>query len=90
MSCRPNTHIPTFHVSMVGLDKSAQGSNGSKFPWDLDAEMTEDDEEEFDLWLQQALASGLFSETSSKRRKTWSAFKLPLHHKASKKWRRSP
>ncbi|XP_068654349.1 uncharacterized protein [Aristolochia californica] len=91
MSCRPNTHKPSFHVNMVGLEKSAQRSNPSRFPWDLDAEMTEDDEEDFDMWFQQALASGLFSETSSKRRKSWSPFKLHLYHRKYKRqWRRSP
>ncbi|XP_071692824.1 uncharacterized protein [Rutidosis leptorrhynchoides] len=74
MACRPNTHRPSFHVNMVGLEKG-QRSNSSRYPWDLDAEMT-DEEEEFELWLQQALASGLFCETS-KRRKSWSPFKLP-------------
>ena len=59
---------------MVGLEK-AQRSNSGRYPWDLDAEMT-DEEEEFELWLQQALASGLFCETS-KRRISWSPFKLP-------------
>ncbi|KAK1417937.1 hypothetical protein QVD17_27073 [Tagetes erecta] len=66
---KPNTHRPSFHVNMVGLEKS-QRANSSRYPWDLDAEMT-DEEEEFELWLQQALASGLFCETS-KRRKSWS------------------
>ncbi|XP_048429792.1 uncharacterized protein LOC103936190 [Pyrus x bretschneideri] len=75
MACRPNTHRPSFHVNMVGLEKT-QRSNSSRFPWDLDAEMMDEDEEEFEVWLQQALASGLFCETS-KRRKTWSPFKLP-------------
>ncbi|KAI3686117.1 hypothetical protein L1987_79789 [Smallanthus sonchifolius] len=74
MACRPNTHSPSFHVNMVGLEKS-QRSNSGRYPWDLDAEMT-NEEEEFELWLQQALAAGLFSETS-KRRKRWSPFKLP-------------
>ncbi|KAM1570824.1 hypothetical protein ACFX10_035777 [Malus domestica] len=75
MACRPNTHRPSFHVNMVGLEKT-QRSNSSRFPWDLDAEMMDEDEEEFEVWLQQALASGLFCE-SSKRRKSWSPFKLP-------------
>ncbi|KAL1349204.1 hypothetical protein HN51_025712 [Arachis hypogaea] len=87
MACRPNTHRPSFHVNMVGLEKS-QRSNSSRFPWDLDAEMmTDEDEEAFDLWLQQALASGLFCETS-KRRKSWSPFKLP-QKKGKKQWRRT-
>ncbi|CAA2987704.1 Molecular chaperone (superfamily) [Olea europaea subsp. europaea] len=85
MACRPNTHRPSFHVKMVGLDKSTQRSNSSMYPWDLDAEMM-DEEEEFDLWLQQALASGLFCETS-KRRKSWSPFKLPQKN-GKKHWRR--
>jgi DnaJ family protein C protein 14 len=51
---------------MVGLEKT-QRSNSSRYPWDLDAEMMDEDEEEFELWLQQALASGLFCETSMKR-----------------------
>lgn len=86
MACRPNTHRPSFHVNMVGLEKT-QRSYSSRFPWDLDAEMMDEDEEEFELWLQQALASGLFCETS-KRRKSWSPFKL--HQKKGKKqWRRS-
>lgn len=86
MACRPNTHRPSFHVNMVGLEKT-QRSNSSRFPWELDAEMMDEDEEEFELWLQQALASGLFCETS-KRRKSWSPFKL--HQKKSKKqWRRT-
>ncbi|XP_028081248.1 uncharacterized protein LOC114282713 isoform X1 [Camellia sinensis] len=80
MACRPNTHRPSFHVNMVGLEKT-QRSNSSRYPWDLDAEMT-DEEEEFELWLQQALASGIFSETP-KRRKSWSPFKL--HQKKGKK-----
>ncbi|KAJ4884724.1 Chaperone DnaJ-domain superfamily protein [Raphanus sativus] len=71
MACRPNTHRPSFHVNMVGLEKTTQRSNSSRFPWDLDVEMMDEDEEEFELWLQQALASGLFCETS-KRRKSWS------------------
>ncbi|KAH0877677.1 hypothetical protein HID58_065071 [Brassica napus] len=74
MACRPNTHRPSFHVNMVGLEKTTQRSNSSRFPWDLDVEMMDEDEEEFELWLQQAMASGLFCETS-KRRKSWSPFK---------------
>ncbi|KAG2268445.1 hypothetical protein Bca52824_063000 [Brassica carinata] len=70
MACRPNTHRPSFHVNMVGLEKTTQRSNSSRFPWDLDVEMMDEDEEEFELWLQQAMASGLFCETS-KRRKSW-------------------
>ncbi|KAI3825848.1 hypothetical protein L1987_07531 [Smallanthus sonchifolius] len=85
MACRPNTHRPSFHVNMVGLEKS-QRANSSRYPWDLDAEMT-DEEEEFELWLQQALASGLFCETS-KRRKSWSPFKLPQKKGGKKQWNR--
>ncbi|XVE52842.1 hypothetical protein DITRI_Ditri02bG0156700 [Diplodiscus trichospermus] len=85
MACRPNTHRPSFHVNMVGLEKT-QRSNSSRYPWDLDAEMIDEDEE-FELWLQQALASGLFCETS-KRRKSWSPFKLP-QKKSKRQWRRS-
>ncbi|CAM8948843.1 unnamed protein product [Rhodiola kirilowii] len=85
MACRPNTHRPSFHVNMVGLGKSTQRSSSSRFQWDLDAEMMDDDDEEFELWLQQALASGLFCE-SSKRRKSWSPFKL---QKSMKQWRRT-
>ncbi|KAK6123863.1 hypothetical protein DH2020_042396 [Rehmannia glutinosa] len=86
MACRPNTHRPSFHVNMVGLEKSTQRSNSSRYPWDLDAEMM-DEEDEFEMWLQQALASGLFCE-SSKRRKSWSPFKLP-QKKGKNHWRRS-
>lgn len=85
MACRPNTHRASFHVNMVGLEK-AQRSNSTRYPWDLDAEMT-DEEEEFELWLQQALASGLFCETS-KRRKSWSPFKLPNKKGGKKQWNR--
>ncbi|GJR46261.1 DnaJ domain, cleavage inducing molecular chaperone, Jiv [Tanacetum coccineum] len=74
MGCRPNTHRPTFHVNMVGLEKPER-SNSSRYPWDLDAKMA-DEEEEFELWLKEALASGLFTEPS-KRRKSWGPFKLP-------------
>ncbi|KAF3958918.1 hypothetical protein CMV_016219 [Castanea mollissima] len=81
MACRPNTHRPSFHVNMVGLEKT-QRSKSCRFPWDLDAEMMDEDEEAFELWLQQALASGLFCE-GSKRRKSWSPFNL--HHKKGKK-----
>ncbi|XP_010537768.1 PREDICTED: uncharacterized protein LOC104812347 [Tarenaya hassleriana] len=87
MACRPNTHRPSFHVNMVGLEKTTQRSNSSRFPWDLDVEMMDEDEEEFELWLQQALASGLFCETS-KRRKSWSPFKLG-QSKSKKQWRRT-
>lgn len=73
-------------MNMVGLEKSSQRSNSSRYPWDFDAEMTDEDEE-FELWLQQALASGLFCETP-KRRKTWSPFKLN-QMKGKKQWRRS-
>ncbi|KAK6934792.1 DnaJ domain [Dillenia turbinata] len=86
MACRPNTHRPSFHVNMVGLEKT-QRSNSSRYPWDLDAEMMNEKEEEFELWFQQAFASGLFCETS-RRRKSWSPFKL--HQKGKKQWRRSP
>ncbi|XP_051128303.1 uncharacterized protein LOC127249521 [Andrographis paniculata] len=86
MSCRENTHRPSFHVNMVGLGTSTQRSNSSRYPWDLDAEMM-DEEDEFELWLQQAVASGLFCETS-KRRKTWSPFKL-TQKKGKKQWRRA-
>lgn len=86
MACRPNTHRPSFHVNMVGLEKAPR-SNSSRFPWGLDAEMTEDEDEEFELWLQQALASGLFTETS-KRRKSWSPFKLN-QKKGKNQWRRA-
>ncbi|PSR95494.1 DnaJ subfamily C member 14 like [Actinidia chinensis var. chinensis] len=85
IACRPNTHRPSFHVNMVGLERT-QRSNSSRYPWDLDAEMM-DEEEEFEMWLQQALASGLFCETS-KRRKSWSPFKLPVK-KVKKQWRRT-
>ncbi|KAG7955320.1 hypothetical protein I3843_11G064900 [Carya illinoinensis] len=85
MACRPNTHRPSFHVNMVGLEKT-QRSSSCRFPWDLDAEMLDEEEEAFDLWLQQALASGLFCECS-KRRKSWSPFNL--HQKKGKKqWHR--
>ncbi|KAI3466352.1 hypothetical protein Pfo_023015 [Paulownia fortunei] len=86
MAYRPNTHRPSFHVNLVDLEKSTQRSKSSRYPWDLDADMM-DEEEEFELWLQQALASGLFCETS-KRRKSWSPFKLP-QKKGKKHWRRS-
>ncbi|XP_078433484.1 uncharacterized protein LOC144704817 isoform X2 [Wolffia australiana] len=62
MACRPNTHRPTFQVSMVG-------------PMGLDAEMVSEEEEEFELWFQEALAAGLFSEPP-RRRKSWSPFKI--------------
>ncbi|XP_022942369.1 uncharacterized protein LOC111447434 isoform X1 [Cucurbita moschata] len=88
MACRPNTHRPSFHVNMVGLGKTTQRSKSSRFPWELDAEMMDEDEEEFELWLQEALASGLFCESSSKRRKSWSPFKLG-HKIGSKQWRRT-
>ncbi|XP_017214856.1 uncharacterized protein LOC108192863 isoform X2 [Daucus carota subsp. sativus] len=87
MACRPNTHRPSFHVNMVGLEKSTQRSNSGRYPWNLDAKMMDEDED-FDIWLQQALASGLFCETS-KRRKSWSPFKLP-QKKGKKPWKRSP
>uniref|UniRef100_A0A1D1YEW2 DnaJ subfamily C member 14 n=3 Tax=Anthurium amnicola TaxID=1678845 RepID=A0A1D1YEW2_9ARAE len=74
IACSPNTHLPSFHVNMVGLDKSTHRSNPSRFPCGLDAEKISEDEE-FDIWLQQALSSGLFSE-SSQRRKSWSPFKI--------------
>ncbi|EPS58399.1 hypothetical protein M569_16416, partial [Genlisea aurea] len=86
MACKPNTHRPSFHVNMVGLERS-QRSSSSRYPWDLDAEMMVDEEEEFEIWLQEALASGLFGETS-KRRKSWSPFKLTQKMGKKKQWRR--
>ncbi|WOL15333.1 hypothetical protein Cni_G24114 [Canna indica] len=85
MECRPNTHGPTFHVNMVGLDRTGLRSNPSRYPWGLDAEMIVEDDE-FELWLQQALASGIFSE-SPKRRRSW-PFKI--NQKGMKPWRKSP
>ncbi|CAD5179968.1 uncharacterized protein LOC135641318 [Musa acuminata AAA Group] len=85
MACKPNTHGPSFHVNMVGLDGTGLRSNPSRYPWGLDAEMIVEDDE-FELWLQQALASGIFSE-SPKRRKSW-PFKI--NHKSMKPWRKSP
>ncbi|XP_011030754.1 PREDICTED: uncharacterized protein LOC105130105 isoform X1 [Populus euphratica] len=84
MQCRPNTHRPSFHVNMVGLEKT-KWSNSSKYPWDLDAEMMDEKEEEVEVWLQRAF--GRFCETS-KRRKSWSPFKLP-QKKGKKQWRRA-
>jgi DnaJ homolog subfamily C member 14 len=84
MECKPNTHGPTFMVNMVGADRMPQRSYSSRYPFSLDAEMIPEDE--FDLWLQQALASGVFAD-SPKRRKSWSPFKLP--QKGIKSWRRS-
>ncbi|RWW32996.1 hypothetical protein BHE74_00012568 [Ensete ventricosum] len=85
MACRPDTHGPTFHVNMVGLDKTGLRSNSSRYPWGLDAEMIDEDDE-FELWLQQALASGIFSETR-KHRKSW-PFKI--HQKSMRPWRKLP
>ncbi|KAJ3674513.1 hypothetical protein LUZ60_005129 [Juncus effusus] len=92
MECRPNTHGPSFMVNMVGPDKSSSSSSSSstnhrcgssRYPWGLDAEKVFDDDE-FELWLQQALASGVFPETP-KRRKSWtSPFKL--NQKGIKGW----
>nr|CAB3466499.1 unnamed protein product [Digitaria exilis] len=84
MECKPNTHGPTFMVNMVGADRMPQRSYSSRYPFSLDAEMIPEDE--FELWLQQALASGVFAD-SPKRRKSWSPFKLP--QKGMKSWRRS-
>ncbi|CAN6335033.1 unnamed protein product [Urochloa humidicola] len=84
MECKPNTHGPTFMVNMVGADRMPQRSYSSRYPFSLDAEMIPEDE--FELWLQQALASGVFAD-SPKRRKSWSPFKLP--QKGIKSWRRS-
>ncbi|URE41562.1 heat shock protein DnaJ [Musa troglodytarum] len=82
MACRPDTHGPTFHVNMVGLDTTGLRSNSSRYPWGLDAEMIDEDE----LWLQQPLASGIFSETQ-KRRKGW-PFKI--NQKSMRPWRKLP
>lgn len=87
MTSCPNTHRPSFHVNMVGLKRQTQRSNSSRYPWALDAEMMDEEEEEFELWSQRALASGLFCETS-KRRKTWSTFKL-YQLKGKKQWGRA-
>ncbi|KAK1309020.1 hypothetical protein QJS10_CPA09g00730 [Acorus calamus] len=94
MTCKPNTHRPTFHVNMVSLEKNSQRSSASsRFPWDLDAQMMEEfEEDDFELWLQQALAAGYFSSDTTKqqqRRKSWSPFKL-TQKKSSKHFRRSP
>ncbi|XP_078178113.1 chaperone DnaJ-domain superfamily protein [Carex rostrata] len=88
MECRPNTHGPSFMVNMVGPERTNnQRSGSSRHPWGLDAERIFDDDE-FDMWLQQALASGVFPETP-KRRKSWtSPFKL--NQKGIKHWGRSP
>ncbi|XP_006664189.1 uncharacterized protein LOC102721410 [Oryza brachyantha] len=84
MECKPNTHGPSFMVNMVGADRMSQRSYSSRYPFSLNAEMVPEDE--FELWLQQALASGVFAD-SPKRRKSWSPFKLP--QKGIKSWRRS-
>jgi DnaJ homolog subfamily C member 14 len=75
-------------VNMVGPERTNNHRSGSsRYPWGLDAEKIFDDDE-FDMWLQQALASGVFPETP-KRRKSWtSPFKL--NQKGIKHWGRSP
>ncbi|KAL0443189.1 UNVERIFIED_CONTAM: Chaperone protein DnaJ [Sesamum latifolium] len=85
LMCRSGLYV-RHRYSKASFEKSTQRSNSSRYPWDLDAEMM-DEEDEFEMWLQQALASGLFCETS-KRRKSWSPFKLP-QKKGKKHWRRS-
>ncbi|URE42187.1 heat shock protein DnaJ [Musa troglodytarum] len=85
MTCRSNTHGPSFHVNMVALDSTGLRSNSSTYSWGLDAKLVVEDDE-FELWLQEALASGIFSETP-KRRKSW-PFKI--NQKGMKPWRRSP
>lgn len=86
LTCKPNTHQPGFQVGTAGLGRSSQRSNAGRYPWDMGAEMMEDEDDEFELWLQEALDSGFFSETSSKRR--WSPFRLP-NKKGKKYGRRS-
>ncbi|KAI8553102.1 hypothetical protein RHMOL_Rhmol06G0319200 [Rhododendron molle] len=66
---------------MVGLEKTTQRSNTSRYPWDLDAEML-DEEEEFELRLQEALAAGIFSETSRTQKELEPS---ELHQKKVKK-----
>lgn len=87
MACRANTHRPSFRVSMTGLDKRTRRSNPAQFPCGLDAEMMSEDEDDFELWFQQALASGVFSETSQ-RRKSWSPFKISQKNGVIKQLRR--
>ncbi|MQM12246.1 hypothetical protein Taro_045161 [Colocasia esculenta] len=87
MACKANTHRPSFRVSMVGLDKRMQRSNSAPFPCGLDAEMMSEDEDDFELWYKQALASGIFSETSQ-RRKSWSPFKISQKNSIMKQLRR--
>ncbi|KAG6545609.1 hypothetical protein Mapa_012963 [Marchantia paleacea] len=72
MKCPPNTHKPTFHVSTAGTGKGTARStsraqrpggrsnppDGFQFP-DLDENMTE---HEFFEWLENAMASGMFSD----------------------------
>ncbi|KAG6526795.1 hypothetical protein ZIOFF_016796 [Zingiber officinale] len=85
MECKANTHGPTFHVNMVGLNTMGLQSNPLRHPWGLDAEMIIEDDE-FELWFQQALASGIFSE-SPKRRKSWP---FNINHKGIRAWLKSP
>ncbi|KAJ8478429.1 hypothetical protein OPV22_022156 [Ensete ventricosum] len=68
MTCRPNTHGPTFHVNMVALDSTGLGSDSSTYSWGLDAKMVVEDDE-FELWLQEAVASGIFSETPKRHKR---------------------
>ncbi|KAI5069154.1 hypothetical protein GOP47_0015455 [Adiantum capillus-veneris] len=72
MKCVPNTHKPSFHVSTAGIFKSptrgprsnkafsGAGNSADSFPF---AHMNENmTEEEFIKWLENAMASGMFSE----------------------------
>lgn len=48
---------------MVGQDKT-QRSNSCNYPLDLAAQMPDEEEEVFELWLKHALAYGVFCEGS--------------------------
>eukprot|EP00249_Psilotum_nudum_P021498 c28127_g1_i2 orf=394-2814(-) len=72
MKCPPNTHKPTFHVSTSGNPRNKSGgSRTSKAPVEnssdnfsfgnLDENMTE---QEFFEWLENAMASGVFSDAN--------------------------
>ncbi|KAI4388016.1 hypothetical protein MLD38_000393 [Melastoma candidum] len=91
MAHRPNTHRPSFHVNMVGVVEETRRSNLSRYTQEggMETMMTEEEEEEeFEKWLRQVTALGVFGEKSSSSRKRWRAFRWGEVKRKKQWWRR--
>ncbi|KMZ67753.1 Chaperone protein dnaJ [Zostera marina] len=77
--CRANTHCPSFHLGRPRC------TDTSKWQWEVRQSNVISENEEFELWVEHAMASGLLT---PKSKKSWSPLKILNHHKKELNLRR--